>query len=178
MNRLTSAARRAIAPVAAVALALVSFQTGCAAGPGSPTPPPQVVTPTPPAPPLPTPVPSEVVVSGHIVDNVYRGLADVRVEVVEGSRLGAAATTNASGDYALPGMFSGTISIRASKAGYVTQTGTFDLSPRDSGRFELGFILDSPSQNLAGDYALAITADPACSELPSEARSRTYKRPS
>jgi hypothetical protein len=120
-------------------------------------------------------VPSEVVVSGHIVDNVYRGLADVRVEVVEGSRLGAAATTNRSGDYALPGMFSGTISIRASKAGYVTQTGTFQLSPRDSGRFEVGFILDSPSQNLADDYTLTIAADPACSELPPEARSRTYE---
>jgi hypothetical protein len=174
VNRLKSVARLAIAPVAALALALVSLQTGCA-GPTSPTSPPQVVTPTPPPPPAP-PASSEVIVSGHIVDNIYRGLADVRVEVVEGSGLGAAATTNASGDYALPGVFSGAISLRASKAGYVTQTQTFQLSPRDSGRYELGFLLDSPSQNLAGDdYTLTITADPACSELPPETHSRTYE---
>ena len=177
VNRWTSAARRTVAPLAALALTLVGFQAGCAAGPAGPTPPPQVVTPAPPppAPPPPAPVPSDVVVSGHIVDNVYRGLADVRVDVVEGAELRASATTNALGDYALPGLFSGTISIRASKAGYVTQTGTIHLSPRDSGRFEFGFVLDSSSQNLAGDYTLTIAADPACSELPREARSRTYE---
>jgi Carboxypeptidase regulatory-like domain len=113
--------------------------------------------------------------SGRVVDYVYRGITDVRVEVVGGSGIGVVAMTNASGDYALPGVFSGPVTVQASKAGYVSQTLTFDVHPQDNtGRYTLGFILDTPSENLSGDYTVTITADPACSELPPETRRRTY----
>jgi hypothetical protein len=114
--------------------------------------------------------------SGVAFDNVGNPLADVRVEVIDGPGLGVFALTSASGEYALPGVFSDTIAVRATKAGYVTKTQTFPSSrPWPSGHFELHFSLDTPSVNLSGDYTLNIAADPACSEFPPEARSRTYQ---
>ncbi len=114
--------------------------------------------------------------SGRVVDYVYRGLADVRVEVIDGSGAGAVAMTDSSGDYVLPGVFSGTVTFRASKAGYVTQTQTISSFPPISPRYVLGFFLDTPSENLAGNYAVTLTADPAaCADLPPEIRSRTYE---
>jgi len=114
--------------------------------------------------------------SGVAFDNVGTPLADVRVEVIDGPGVGAFALTNASGQYALPGVFSDTIAVRATKAGYVTQTQTFPFSrPWPSGHLELHFSLDTPSVNLAGDYTVTIAADPACAEFPSEARSRSYQ---
>jgi hypothetical protein len=154
------------------------LQAGCSGGPTEPTSLARDVTPpapTAPAPPAPS-APAEVSLSGHVVDYVYRPLAGVRVEVTDGSGAGAVAVTDASGDYALPGVFSGTVTIQASKAGYVTQTQTVALYPHESPRFALGFFLDAPSENLAGIYTVTITADPAaCTDLPPEMRSRTYE---
>lgn len=132
----------------------------------------------PPAPTSPTPpaASTEVSVSGRVVDYVYCALSDVRVEVIDGSGAGAVAITNASGDYAFPGVFSGKVTIQASKAGYVTQAQTISLTPHESPRFALGFFLDTQSENLAGNYTMTITADPAvCTDLPAALRSRTYE---
>jgi hypothetical protein len=155
-----------------------SLQAGCGEGPTQPTTSPRDVpppTPTPPTPPV-SPASTSVTVSGHIVDFVYRPLAEVRVEVIEGPGAGAVAITNELGDYALPGVFSGNFSIQASKPGYVTQTQTISSFPPNSPRFALGFLLDTPSENFAGNYTVTITADPAvCADLPPEMRSRTYE---
>lgn len=159
-------------------LGLGSLQAGCTGGPTQPTtsprdvPPPAPTVPTPPTSPALTPVS----VSGRVVDFVYRGLADARVEVIDGPGAGAVAMTDSSGVYALPGVFSGTVTIQASKAGYVAQTHTIAPFPQNAPRFELGFFLDAPSENLAGNYTVTITADPAmCTDLPPETRSRTYE---
>jgi len=114
-------------------------------------------------------------VFGRVVDNVYRAVADVKVEVIDGAGVAAAAMTDASGDYQLPGVFSGTIAVRASRAGFVSQTQTVTLHPTSPARYQLGFILDRPSESLAGSYAVTISADPACSDLPPAVRSRTYE---
>jgi hypothetical protein len=45
---------------------------------------------------------------------------------------------------------------------------------RPSARATLSFQLDRPSVNIAGQYLLTLSADPACSDLPPEARRRTY----
>jgi hypothetical protein len=157
-----------------VALALVGV-AGCeraGTGPTSPSQPP--AQPPPPSPPQ-APTSLEFSLSGVAFDNVGKPLPDVRVEVIDGPGLGVFALTNASGEYALPGVFSDTIAVRATKAGYVTETQTFPFSrPWPSGHFELHFSLDTPSVNLAGDYTLTVAADPACSEFPPQARSRTY----
>jgi hypothetical protein len=155
-------------------LALVGFETACHRGPAQPTspPPPDVTTPPPPPPP---PASVELSVSGRVVDNVYRPLAEARVEVVEGSGAGAVSITSGSGEYELPGVFSGPIAVRASKVGYVAQMQSVTLHPIPSGRHQLGFILDRPSESLAGAYTVIVDADPACSELPPAAHRRTYE---
>ena len=175
-NRLGSVAHFALG--LCVALALVGVQAACERAGTGPTSPSQTPTPTSPPPPSPPQAPAslEFSLSGVAFDNVGTPLADVRVEVIDGPGVGVFALTNASGQYALPGVFSDTIAVRATKAGYVTQTQTFPFSrPWPSGHLELHFSLDTPSVNLAGDYTLTIAADSTCSEFPSEAQSRTYQ---
>lgn len=159
-------------------LGLGSLQAGCGGGPTQPTTSPRDVdppAPTTPTPPV-SPVSTSATVSGHIIDLVYRPLADVRVEVIDGSGAGAVVITNTSGDYTLPGLFSGTLTIQASKPGYVTQTQTISSFPPNSPRFALGFVLDTTSEDFAGNYTVTITVDPAvCADLPPEMRSRTYE---
>jgi hypothetical protein len=116
----------------------------------------------------------EVSLSGPVADNVGRPLADARVEAIDGSRRGVFALTDASGNYALPGVFSGSVTLRASKAGYLAVTQTFFGGRPGDNIF--GFRLQTPSSvTLFGNYTLTITVDPACAALPLEARSRTYQ---
>ena len=163
--------QRAVATAAV--LPMVALLAGCHRAPAAPTPPPvSVPPPSTPAPPLPPP--PEFSVSGVVVDNVSRPLADARVEVIDGPGAGAFAVTDSSGRYALPGLFSNAITARASKEGYFTTTRTFAPSSRPSEHPDLSFILDSPSINIAGEYSMTIAADSACTEFPAAARSRTY----
>lgn len=116
----------------------------------------------------------EFSLSGGVVDTAFRPVADARVEVVDGPRAGVFALTDASGRYALPGVFSDTITVRASKDEYISVTKTYQTA--FPGRQDLSFSMElsAPSVNIAGDYTLTLTADSACSELPAVARSRTY----
>jgi len=57
-----------------------------------------------------------------------RPLSNVRIEVIDGSRAGDSATTDAIGRYELAGPFSGAITVRASKDGYVSVTRSHDGS--------------------------------------------------
>jgi hypothetical protein len=174
VTRLRSAVRFAL--TVSATLALVALQAGCDRGPTAPTSLPQVVTPPPPPPPPPPPTPVEFSLSGAVFDNVSRPLEGARVEVVEGPGLGVCAVTNASGNYALPGVYTKAITVRASKPGYGTHTTT--VSPTEfwpSSEFKRFFTLDSPSVDLTGDYTLTVTADPKCSEFPPAAQSRTYQ---
>jgi Carboxypeptidase regulatory-like domain len=166
---LKSAVRLAI--VLPVAVTLLGFQSGCDRGPTGPTLPIRAATPPPTSSPAPT---FEVSLSGPVADNVGRPLADARVEVIDGPRRGVFAMTDASGDYALPGVFSDSVGLRASKAGYVAVTQTFFGG--HPGENVFGFRLQTPTSiNLNGDYTLTITVNPACSQFPLEARSRTYQ---
>ena len=109
------------------------------------------------------------------MDYAYRRLADVTVEVVEGPGAGVSVVTNASGDYALPGVFSAPIVVRASKGGFITGTRRLSASnARPDGRVDASFFLDRVSRDITGDYTLTITAAAECSELPAAARTRTY----
>lgn len=110
------------------------------------------------------------------MDYAYRVLADVTVEVVDGPGAGASAVTNASGDYALPGVFSEPIVVRASKGGFITDTRRLSSSnARPDGRVDASFFLDRLSRDITGDYTLTLTAAAECSELPAAARTRTYQ---
>jgi hypothetical protein len=91
--------------------------------------------------------------------------------VVDGPSAGVFATTNTAGHYELNG--STPFTVRATKDGYAPFTAT-----RSTGYSPLSIwivlALSTPSENLAGDYTLTLTADTACSGLPDAARSRTY----
>ena len=150
---------------------LLVTQSGCDRGPTGPTLPIRAATP----PPSPGDAPTfEVSLSGPVLDNVLRPLPDVRVEVMDGPRRGVFALTDSSGNYALPGVFSGSVTLRASKAGYLAVTQTFFGG--HAGENIFGFRLQTPSSvNLLGNYTLTVTVDPACAAFPLEARSRTYQ---
>lgn len=119
--------RTAVLTAFSPALALAAFLTACGKGPTEPS----EISGTPVLPPPPSP-PFEFSVSGRVHDTAWRLIADVRIEIVDGPGIGRFAVTDALGHYALPGMFSGTIAVRASKDGYVSVTTTFQ--PPGSGR--------------------------------------------
>jgi hypothetical protein len=91
-----------LAIILPAALVLIAIQSGCDRGPTGPTLPIRAATP----PPTSTPASTfEISLSGPVADNLGRPLADARVEVIDGPRRGVFAITDASGDYALPGVF-------------------------------------------------------------------------
>jgi hypothetical protein len=120
---------------------------------------------------LPAPALGPVSLVGNVHDTALRPLADVRVEVVDGPSTGVLATTNAAGQYELPGVLE-PFTVRATKDGYAPFTTTRSVGSIPF--FSIVLALNTPSVNIAGDYTLTLTADPACSGLPDAARSRTY----
>ena len=168
LMNLKDAIRFAIVPPAA--LLLMATQSACDRLPTGPTSPIRGAAPSPGTADAPT---FEVSLSGPVLDNVLRPLPDARVEVMDGPMRGVFALTDPLGNYALPGVFSGSVTLRASKAGYLAATQTFFGGHEGENIF--GFRLPTPSSvNLLGDYSVTITADPACAAFPDEARSRTY----
>ena len=113
--------------------------------------------------------------SGAVQDTAFRPLPDVNIEVVGGPRNGTNATTNASGRYVLPGTFTDTVSLRASKDGYVPVVKSYSATST-SGSQDLSFSLEqtTTSANIAGEYTLTLSADPSCVDLPAVAKTRSY----
>jgi hypothetical protein len=83
--------------------------------------------------------------------------------------------TDASGQFELPGPFTGEIDVRAEKAGYVSVTRHVGPYPY-SGLFPLFFWMefDVPSVNLTGDWNATLHADASCTGVPDALRTRTY----
>jgi hypothetical protein len=105
------------------------------------------------------------------------------VEVVGGPSAGAVVTTDQWGHFNLPGPFTGTVQLVASKDGYQSQTKSWTLStlgrpiPPDAriqGWVAFSLELPVPSSNVSGQYAVTLTADTACTSVPAEVRQRTY----
>jgi hypothetical protein len=122
--------------------------------------------------------------SGRVTDIFYHPLGGSRVEVITGPRAGTAATTDDAGRFSMPGTFTGTITVLASRDGYVSETREVPLHPRSyppppsggTASWEIAVPLEpvGPVTNIAGAYGLTLTADSACTDLPPEARTRTY----
>ncbi len=119
------------------------------------------------------PVPTGLSLFGKVVDNAGRLLWGARVEVVTGQGMGTSVVTNEVGRYQLPSTLGGTISVRASKDGYQSSTYTLDLPRSSPTDFILHFL--GPSLDVAGNYTVTFTAAATCTELPPEARVRTYQ---
>lgn len=152
-------------------IAAVCVLAGCAAACSQPTAPTQGASPGS----TPQPV-AGVPVLGSVYDKVLRPIAGATVEVVDGSGTGASATTDPSGRYQLPGTFTGTITVRATKDGYLTTTRAY--SPEKWNQYaRLEFLLESrtPVPDLTGEYTLTFRAASTCTQLPATARERTYQ---
>ncbi len=112
-------------------------------------------------------------VNGLVLDTAFRPLTGATVEVLDGPYAHASTTTNAAGQFSLLGVFDSTTRFRASADGYLPATATA-IRGTTSPRLDFYLVLPVQSVSMAGDYSLTITADAACADLPSEARTRTY----
>ena len=104
------------------------------------------------------------------------------MEVIDGPRAGTVATTDEAGRFSMPGTFTGNVTVTASKDGYTPDTRPvlaqgYPSPPGNAGgSWEIAFSLGplGPSANIAGVYTLTLTADRACTNLPDNARTRSY----
>jgi hypothetical protein len=122
-------------------------------------------------------------VSGWVRDTAFRPIAGAQVAIVG---TGPSTVTGTDGSFKLTGGIANAVTLRVAKEGYITQTLALDWPPcptapgstqclgYTSGLFRY-FQLDSlGAVDISGDYTMTLTADSACPDLPSEARSRTY----
>ena len=130
----------------------------------------------PPTPPPSGPADTKTVVA-TVADAAFRPLAGAVVEVVSGPHAGLTATADANGEYTLTGAFDSTTLFRASRDGYVSATRPLPARcDHCTPNWRLYFYMEStvPSANVAGNYTLTLTADPACAELPADTRTTRY----
>lgn len=120
-------------------------------------------------------------ISGFVLDSGFRPLAGASVVVIDGPQTGQSTTADASGQFSFSGTFDATIRFRAAKDGYVSATQPWSCSVEscpgpNNARPWLGFYLApvTPPVNIAGDWRLTVVADSACTDLPTELRTRTY----
>lgn len=130
-----------------------------------------------PSPPGPTQPPFSL--QGDVRDTASRPLTGASVTVVNGARAGTTTLTNDAGRFSMPGTFNETaITVVASKEGHSPETSSLPVysRPVEGSIVGLSFRLEplAPSANLAGEYTLTLTANNACTQLPEEARTRTY----
>jgi hypothetical protein len=125
--------------------------------------------------PSPTPVPpAGYRVMGWVYDTAAHPLADVRIEVVEGARAGESVTTDAQGQYRLPGVFTGAVSLLATKSGYLPLTKRAEDSSQSQQYVTFALVVDGPTADITGNSVVTITADASCREIPDTARVRSY----
>ena len=126
------------------------------------------------------PNPPVVGIQGFVADSGYRAVPGARVEIVAGMQMGESTATDANGRFSFSGTFDNTTTLRVTKDDHVAATQVLSASQRSgctsvcTGTFL--FYLDVLAQpvDIAGDYTVTFVADSACTDLPSELRSRTY----
>ena len=115
---------------------------------------------------------------GRVTDTAFRTLAGARVEILNGPAAGTAVVSDGLDDVVIIGEFSGVLTFRATKAGFLPATTELNiqgLCERCTPRFYLALESVDPIVTFEpGTYTLTFTADPACTRLPLEARRRTY----
>jgi len=115
--------------------------------------------------------------TGWVYDTANRTVPGATVEILTGPYAGTRRTTNEEGEYSFLGRFVDVVTIRASRDGYRdrTQTLNLPLGVAAPGRF-VSFTLPSlvDPTIVLGDFTLTLNVDPACTELPVDARTRTY----
>ena len=131
--------------------------------------------------PGPSPIPPDQTsrtVSGTVTNTAFSPVADARVAILNTN---LSTLTDALGRFDLKGTISGTATVQVTKDGYIPQTREAAWTACLPGvspclQSNLGFLLQAVAAptDITGDYTVVITADPACRDLPAEARTRTY----
>ncbi|HKW02567.1 MAG TPA: carboxypeptidase-like regulatory domain-containing protein [Vicinamibacterales bacterium] len=132
--------------------------------------------PMPPSSPSPTPSPTLAAAPtprfvGSVQDAAGAPVAQAQVEIVDGPQQGQSAITDASGLFSIQPVPPSPVMLHASKPGYLEQH--IRLPTVVSG---VTFQLDSLAGpfHVYGEFELRLDANPACTQLPDVARSRTY----
>ncbi len=121
------------------------------------------------------PAASQQSLSGYVADTAFRAVAGAKVEVLDGPQAGLSMLSDGGGQFTYTGTFTSSVTLRVSKDGYVSATGTSRVSA--PGGRPWAYVRLEPvaaHANIAGDYTVTFTADASCTSLPAEARSRTY----
>jgi hypothetical protein len=120
----------------------------------------------------PTEVLPQRTVWGRVEDTAYGRIAGAQI-AVDGTSLST--VTRADGYYELRGGIASPTTVRVAKEGYVAQTRAVNWQ-LDPLRAQEHFMLEALGHlgAISGDYTMTLSADSACADLPSEARSRTY----
>jgi hypothetical protein len=154
----------------AASLALVGPGLGCSRSTTSPT-----------AAPLPVqnvPAPAATVrtLHGYVSDTAFRPMGGVRLDVMNGPDAGKELNSDSQGAFSYVGTFPGTVSVRATKEGYLTATSSVFVSAT-SDQAWVGFLLApvAPPVAAEGNYTLTIAVDSACAGFPDEVRVRSYQ---
>ena len=154
----------------AATFALVGLTCGCGRSASTPLP----MAPSPAAP-APAPPAVSLTLNGYVGDTAFRPLAGVRVEVLNGPDAGRELMSEATGHFSYTGTFPGTVSMRASKDGFLAATQPVFPSTTSAVAwvsFQLAPL--APPVSVAGNYTLTIIADSACTGVPEDVRTRTY----
>jgi len=114
---------------------------------------------------------------GTVSDTAFRPVADAAIEILNGPSAGLTTRSDARGQWGFAGVFDDSTQFRATKEGYepaIKPLGPFcaACNPNRWVNFELK--ANAAPVYVAGSYAMTITVDPACSNFPEQARTRTY----
>ena len=71
-------------------------------------------------------------VFGYVADTAFRPLAGVEVEIVDGPQAGMRLTSGAAGAFTYSATFGGSVTVRATKDGYITATKGIQANPSQS----------------------------------------------
>jgi carboxypeptidase family protein len=115
--------------------------------------------------------------TGWVYDTANRTVAGATVEILTGPHAGTSMTTSEDGEFTFLGRFVDLVTLRASRDGYRAQSQTLNLPVGSAapGRY-VSFTLPSLVDPVIvlGHFALTLRVDPACTELPTGVRTRTY----
>src|SRR4029450_1109367 len=143
---------------------------GCGPRPSST---PMAPSPPPVLPPSPS---SHLNLIGFVYDTAFRPVGGAIVNLLDGAQAGASTQSNESGRFSFTGTFADPTTMRVSKDGYASATGTAKSNNSSTGSLWALVELDELARpgDITGDYALTIQADSACAGLPVDVRTRTY----
>ena len=114
---------------------------------------------------------------GTVSDTAFRPVAGAAIEILNGPSAGFTTRSDAVGQWGFAGVFDDSTQFRATKEGYepaIKPLGPFCAACNPNRWVNFQLKAHAAPVNVAGSYAMTITVDPACSNLPERVRTRTY----